>query len=321
MLRAAFIGAGGRAQGAHYTSVNRLDDTSIEAVAELDEERMATVVDAYNIPRAFGDYREMLESIDPDMVYAIMGEAFITPIAVECMNAGKHVFIEKAAGASPEESQQLLEAATANDVFCMIGFQRRYAAVNREAMRLVRERGPATLAIGEFHKYMLGSAENPRSLVPRSIMWGDICHVVDLVRYMAGSEAVEVHAYQDTRQSTRPNDYNSLIRFANGAVGIVTANRSSGGRTLRSELHGLGIGCFMRIPEELETYQDGDGPQTLSGAEIEGAEIADTLAYDGTLTMHQHFVECVRTGKTPITDIRDVIHTSRLVAQLEGDSG
>ncbi len=318
MLRAAFIGAGRRAQGAHYPSVNRLDDTSIEAVAELDEERMATAVDAYNIPRSFGDYREMLESIDPDMVYVIMGEAFITSIAMECMNAGKHVFIEKPAGASPEESQQLLEAATANDVYCMIGYQRRYAAVNREAMRLVKERGPATLAIGEFHKHMLGSAESPRTLIPRSIMWSDISHVVDLVRYMAGSEAVEVNAYQDTRQSTRPNDYNSLIRFANGAVGIVTANRSSGGRTLRSELHGLGIGCFMRIPEQLEVYQDGDGPRTLSGAEIDGAEKGDTRSYEGTLTMHQHFADCVRTGKTPITDIRDVIHTSRLVARLEG---
>ena len=36
--------------------------------------------------------------------------------------------------------------------------------------------------------------------------------------------------------------------------------------------------------------------------------------------MHQHFAECVRTGKTPISDIRDVIHTAPLVAQLEGDS-
>ena len=319
MLRAAFIGAGRRAQGAHYPNVNRLNDTSIEAVAELDEERMATVVDAYNIPRSFGDYREMLESVDPDMVYAIMGEAFITPIAVECMNAGKHVFIEKPAGASPEESQQLLAAATANDVHCMIGFQRRYAAVNREAMRLVKERGPATLAIGEYPKHMLGATEIPPSRIPRSIMWSDICHAVDMVRYMAGSEPVEVNAYQDTRQAKRPNDYNSLIRFANGAVGIVTANRSSGGRTLRSELHGLGIGCFMRIPEQMEIYQDGEEPRTVSGAEIEGAEIGDTRAYDGNLTMHQHFAECVRTGKTPITDIRDVIHTSRLVARLEGD--
>jgi virulence factor len=314
MLRAAFIGAGRRAQGAHYPCVSRLDDTSIEAVAELDGERMETVVDGYNIPRSFGDHREMLEAVDPDMVYVVMGEQFMTSIAVDCMNAGKHVFIEKPAGASPEESQLLLEAAMANDVYCMVGYQRRYAAVTREAMRLVRERGPATLAIGEFHKHMLGADEPPRTT-----MWNDICHVVDLVRYMAGSEAVEVNAFQDTGQKALPADYNSLIRFANGAVGMVIANRSSGGRTLRAELHGVGLGCYMRIPEQLELYADGGEPQTLSGAGIDGAETGDTRAYDGTLRMHQHFAECIRTGRTPLTDIRDVVHTSGLVARLEGN--
>jgi len=150
-------------------------------------------------------------------------------------------------------------------------------------------------------------------------MWNDICHVVDLVRYMAGAEAVDVNAFQDTRQSTWPNDYNSLVRFANGAVGIVTANRSSGGRTLRAELHGIGIGCYMRIPEQLELYEDGGEPRTIPGARIDGAETGGTRAYDGTLSMHQHFAECIRTGRTPLTDIRDVVHTSELVSRLEGN--
>ena len=239
MLKAAFVGAGSRAQSAHYPNVSRLEDAGIEAVAELDGSLMETVIDGYNIPRSFADYHEMLESVDLHVVYVVMGEEYMTPIAIDCINAGNHVFIEKPAGASPEETEQLLDAATANDVFCLVGYQRRHAAVTREAMRLVRERGSATLAIGEFHKHMLGDSKPPRTT-----MWNDICHAVDLVRYMVGSEPVEVHAFQDTRLSTWPNDYNALVRFDNGAVGIITANRSSGGRTLRSELHGLGVGCL-----------------------------------------------------------------------------
>ena len=314
MLKAAFIGVGHRAQGAHYPTVNRLADVRIEAVAELDEPRMATVVDGYNIPRSFTDYHKMLESVDLDVVYVIMGEEYMTPIAIDALNAGKHVFIEKPAGASPEETQQLLDAAVANDVYCMVGYQRRYAAITREAMRLVGARGPATLAIGKFHKHLLGTPKPPSST-----MWGDICHAVDLVRYMAGSEVVEVTAFQDARQSSWPNNYNSLLRFDNGAVGIITANRSSGGRTFRAELHGLGVGCYLRIPDQIEVFQDGDEPRVLSGGEISGSEPEDTRGYDGTLAMHQHLAECIRTGRTPISDIRDVIHTSHLVARLEGN--
>lgn len=313
MLKVAFIGAGGRAQSAHYPCVNRLEDVRIEAVAELDESRMRAVVEKYHIPRTFKNYHEMLDSVELDAVYVIMGPNVMTRPAVDCMNAGKHVFIEKPAGANSDETQLLLDTALANNVFCMVGFQRRYAAVTREAMRLVRARGPATLAIGEFHKPGDYRKDNMDAL------WSDICHVVDLVRYMVGSEAVEVTAYQSAHENRRKNCFNGLIRFANHAVGIVTGCRTSGGRYLRAELHGLNIGCYMRLPERIEIYEDGSGPRVLGGADITGTDIEDVDSYEGVLTMHQHFVDCIRSGETPISDIRDVIHTSRLVDRLAGD--
>ncbi|MCH8038624.1 MAG: hypothetical protein IIC53_16105 [Proteobacteria bacterium] len=178
----------------------------------------------------------------------------------------------------------------------------------------VAERGDPTLIIGEFHKHMLGAPKPPRTT-----MWNDISHAVDLVRYMSGSESIEMTAFRDRRGSTWTNDYNAMIRFASGAVGIITAMRSSGGRTLRGQLHGLGVGCHFDIPERLEVYEDGDGPRMLTGAEIEGAKQGDRLAYDGTVAMHRHFAECIRDGVTPSSDVRDVINTSHLVDRLAGN--
>ena len=150
MLRTAFIGAGGRARSAHYPTVTTLADVRVEAVCELDAALMAQVAEQYAIPQTFADYRRMLDEVDLDLIYVIMGEEFMAPIAIDCMNAGKHVFIEKPAGANPEESRALLAAAQANGVSCAVGYQRRFAAVTVEAMRLVRERGGPTLAVGEF---------------------------------------------------------------------------------------------------------------------------------------------------------------------------
>ena len=45
MFKLAFVGAGRRAQSAHYPTVNRVENSTIEAVAELDEIRMGEVVD------------------------------------------------------------------------------------------------------------------------------------------------------------------------------------------------------------------------------------------------------------------------------------
>ena len=304
-------GAVRRAQSAHYPSLSRLEGVSIEAVAELDKDRMQTVVQKYNIPRSFDDYHEMLASVPLDAVYVIMSDP-MGPIAVDCMDAGKHVFVEKPPGANLAHAEQLLEAAERNNVTCAVGYQRRYADVTREAMRRVRERGPATLAMGEFHKPGDHLADDTRSL------WWDITHVVDLVRYMIGSEAADVTAYRSAHENAKENCFNALIRFQNNAVGIVTGCRHSGGRYLRAELHGPGIGCYMRLPERIEILEDKQDPVSLSGAEIAGKDPGDVPSYEGVLAMSQHFMQCIRTGQVPCTDIRDAIHTVRLVDRIAG---
>ena len=314
-LNVGFIGAGGRARSAHYPAVSRMEEVSIQAVSELDESLAGEVMQRYDIPRYHTDYKEMLEE-DLDAVYVVMGETFVTPVALDALNSGRHVFIEKPPGANSEETQQLLDAAVANNVHCMVGFQRRFAAVTREAMRRVRKKGDPTLAIGEFHKFM---HSGPQPLT--STLWNDVCHVIDTVRYMAGSEPAEVTAYRDARGADWRTNYNALIRFENGAVGIITGNRSSGGRYLRTELHGIGVGCYMRIPGEIEVYEDGEGPKVLSGADISGAPEGDVPSYDGVMDMHREFARAVATGETPLTDLRDVIHTAHLVDQIEGVEG
>ncbi|MGB9598123.1 MAG: Gfo/Idh/MocA family protein [Candidatus Poribacteria bacterium] len=313
MLKVGFIGAGGRGQSAHYPSVVRLKDVSIEAVAELDESRMQTVVEKYKIPRAFKNYREMLETVDLDIVYCIMHERWVTPIAIDCMNAGKHIAIEKPPGMNSQETQKMLEAAIANNVYCMVTYQRRYSAVTQEALKLVRQRGPALFAMGEFHKPGNPDADAMDSL------WNDVCHVADLVRYMIGSEVEEVTAYQDAQENGAKNVFNGLVRFANHAVGFISGVRCSGGRVLRSELHGRGVGCYMmHMPKQIEICEDGKPPRIVYGWELTGTDPNDEPTYEGVLAMHQHFVDCVRNKKIPCSDIRDVIKTSLLVDKLMG---
>lgn len=86
---------------------------------------------------------------------------------------------------------------------------------------------------------------------------------------------------------------------------------------IRSELHGTGIGCYTKIPEEIEIVED-DVSTVMGGWEVDGVDEKDVRLYDGTLTMHKHFLECVKSGDRPITDLRDVIHTMRLIDQIEG---
>jgi virulence factor len=313
MIKAGFIGAGGRGRDAHYPALSRIEGVEIVAVCELDQERMKIVVDQYGIEKTFTDHREMLATVDLDVVYCVMREWVLLQPALDCLNAGKHLFIEKPPGATTVETQQMLDAAIASDVHVCVGLQRRYAAVTREAMRRVAEKGPISTASATFNKQMLGGDGKEFS----TTLWNDVVHVVDLLRYLAGGEPTEVTAYRDSFGSASRNCYTSLIRFDNGVSGVLFGNRASGGRVLRSELHGTGIGCYTKIPEEIEIHED-DKSTTMGGWEVDGVDEKDERRYDGTLTMHEHFLDCIRTGDTPITDLRDVVNTMRLVDQIEG---
>ena len=316
MLKAGFIGAGPRAQNAHYPNVNRLDNVQMAAVCELDEGRLDQVVDKYSFPSVYVNHQEMLEREDPDIVYCVMNEQWLLQPALDVLNAGKHIFIEKPPGGNLDEVQQLHDAAVANNVYAMVGFQRRYTAVTREAMKRVANKGvtPSTV-VGTFNKQLLGEAAGGFT----TTLWNDICHIVDLVRFMAGGEAVEVTSYCDAIESEHRNNYRALIRFDNGATGIVNGTRASGGRVLRSELHAPTVGCYMKIPHEIEILEDNQPPVTMGGWEVDGVDEADVPSYEGVLTMHQHFVDCVQNGNVPLTDLRDAIHTMQLVAQIEGE--
>ena len=313
MLKAAFIGAGNRSQKAHYPNVHRLEqDVEMSAVCELDEERLDQVAKKYEFPQTFTDHKKMLDDVDLDVIYCVMNEKWILQTAIDCMNAGKHIFIEKPPGANLQETEQLLEAAVSNDVYAMVGFQRRYTAITREAMRVVSEKGPVSSVVTTFNKQMLGGDGNEFT----STLWNDVCHIVDLTRYMAGGEPTEVTVYQDKFGSDSYNNYTALVRFENNVTGTIFGNRASGGRVIRSELHGVGIGCYMKIPDEIEIHEN-NKVRTLGGWEIDGGTKEDVDSYEDALTMHRHFVDCINNNQVPNSDLRDVIHSIRLVDQLE----
>lgn len=333
-IRAAFVGAGNRAYSAHYPVVARLADTvTIEAVCELEPARLARGGDYFQLPaqRRFTDLSTMLSTIRPELVYAIMGPRQVAQVAEQCFAAGAHVVIEKPPGASLAETERLAQAARTAQRQGMVTFQRRYAAVIEETRRRIAARGSLTLCIVEFHKQMLQLESPPWGV---STLWEDIVHVVDLARYLCGGSVTAVHAYRDAHASTWPNSYTALVRFETGATAVISGNRSSGGRFLRVEAHGPGLGAYLDdFPHKVRFLSNnGADVEEMTGAylaasaataptdravPVAGSANLDEPAYDGLLAMHRHFLSCVQTNQPAISSIDEALETMRLIDRIE----
>ena len=315
-LNVGFIGAGGRATGAHYPAVTRLEQEGVvklQAICDLNEARLSDAGGRFGVERRDTDYHRMLEEVDLDALYIIMPPQYSLPIIVDCLNAGMHVLVEKPPAMSAGDMEIMVEAAERNKRVTAVCFQRRIAPVAQEVRRLILERGPVTMCIGEFHKNMLKS-KGPSLGV--STLLDDVIHAVDFVRYMCGGEATEVHAFQDSFFADWRNCYNGLIKFSTGAVGFVSGNRSSGARILRFEVHGKGIGAEIDMPNSARIWAGKGDPLVISGAELTGA--TNPQDFEGTLHIHREFAAAITEGRQAMTSFQECLGTMRLIEQLEG---
>jgi predicted dehydrogenase len=315
VVNVGFIGAGRRANNAHYPAVARIEDARIAAICDLDSERLRQTADLYSVEGRYTDHRKMLDKADVDAVYIIMAPQLLLPLVLDCLNARKHVFVEKPPAMNGRDLETMIEAAQRQRRRTAVCFQRRLAPVAQEVRRRVLERGPVGLCLGEFHKNLLGQAGPDYGI---STLLTDIIHAVDFVQYMCGGTATEVHAFQDQLFAAWKTSYNALIRFDNGAIGIVTGNRSSGGRVLRFEIHGRGIGAYIDMPSRAEILSDNaPQPLVLTGAELVGSAVEQD--YEGTLAVHRDFVDAIQSDRDPLTAFETCRETMRLVELMEGE--
>lgn len=312
MVNVGFIGAGALANAMHYPSVAAFEDVTIAAICDLNPERLSTTAEKYQVAHRYTEYRRMLDEVDLDAVYVIMPPVFLKPIVLDCLAAGKHVFMEKPPGASVADAQEMADAARAHDRLTMVAFNRRFACVVVEAKRFIDDRGPITQCLVEFHKYHIGNAR--WEYYGTGMFETDIIHVVDLLRHFGG-EVTDVEAHVQTWYSDQENVFNALIRFESGATGILTANRASGTRYERFEVHGHGIAAYIRAPEMAEIYKDGESqPFILRGSVLVGNE--QPYRTYGFFDENRHFIDCITTGRQPMTNLDDAVKTRMLVDRI-----
>lgn len=134
------------------------------------------------------DYRELLRRDDIDAVSIATPNHTHCSIAIEAMNAGKHVYVEKPVSHNLWESRQLVAAARKTGKMVQCGTQSRSNAKMKEAVEWVQggALGKVKYAIGTCYKPRkpIGKLAEPMA-IPASVdydLWCGPAQKVDLYR-------------------------------------------------------------------------------------------------------------------------------------------
>lgn len=249
----------------HIEAIRRLGFVEVVALAENGMEATVKKATELGIPKAYGDYREMLADSEIQVVHNCTPNHLHFEINKEIIGAGKHIVSEKPLAMNSEQSAELLELAKIHGIVHGVNFNyRQFPNVrNLQAKIANGDLGKVNLVYGSYlQDWMMFQTDYSWRLDPevggKSRAVADIgSHWCDTVQYVTGKRITEVFAdlatvipvrkkakttsatfgsqvleediYEDVPINTE--DYASvLIRFEDGSRGAFTVSQVSAGR-------------------------------------------------------------------------------------------
>jgi predicted dehydrogenase len=125
-LSVGLIGCGARGHKDLQPAFEKLNGP-LTAVCDLWRRRADEAVTSSPGAKVFDDHRRLLELPGLDAVIVATSDHWHAPIAIDALNAGKDVYVEKPLTLRMEEGPRIVQAARVNRRICQVGTQQRSA--------------------------------------------------------------------------------------------------------------------------------------------------------------------------------------------------
>ena len=333
-LKVGVVGCGSIAGYGHFPEYQKMKDiVEVVACADIVPEKAKAAAEKFGIPHWY-DSVEALLAGEPDVDYidVCTWTAAHAPVTIAAAKAGKHVLCEKPLAANLEQGLEMDKAIREAGITFMLAVCTRYGTQQQKFIEM-RDEG----AFGEI--YFAKTAYVRRRGVPggwftnKAIAGGgpvlDIgVHAIDRTWYLMGkptpvtvSAEVSYRIGKNNSEASftwgeglaeRPeaqifdveDSASVFFRFEGGKSMIAEASWTiNGAEEFYSKIYGTKAGCSF---DPLTVYgNDENGKLTDTVVEVPGNDF-----YEEEI---RHFIDCLNTGKKPISPIEDALIVQRML--------
>jgi len=286
-IKSAVIGAGylGKFHAEKYAG---LPDCELVAVVDVNQQAAEEIAQKYQT-QALTDYRQLLGQVDA--VSIVVPTTLHHKVALDFINHGAHVLVEKPITVTVEEADELIAAAKANNVLLQVGHLERF---NPAVMGL--DHLPDKPLFIESHRL---SPFNPRAN-DVSVVLDLMIHDIDIILALVDSEIERLDA-SGTPVLTKGIDIaNARIVFKSGCVANVTASRVS--MKMERKMRMFRPSCYVSVDFQnrvLTQHQIGDKEMFPGIPDIKTNESTFENG-DALLEEIKSFLHCIKTGEEPL---------------------
>lgn len=330
-LKYALIGCG-RISPNHIASALERK-LNIVAICDIVSSRMDDTAIQFKLPdsvKKYTDYKEMIINEKPDLVAICTESGKHGQIALECLDLGCHLIIEKPITLSLEEVDKIIIKAKQKKLVVSVCHQNRF---NKSIVK-IRE----AVEANRFGKILHGAAhirwrrdENYYTQAPWRGTWeqdggalmNQCIHNIDLLRWMMGDEIEEVFGMTDklNHDFIEAEDLGlALIKFSNGSYGLIEGSTNIYPRNLEETLYIFGSqgtikagGKSVNMIEEWSFADKLDNPEEIKS--IYHEDPPNVYGF-GHSPLYQNVIDAITLKQTPYVTALDGRNALELVLAI-----
>ncbi|MCL2504002.1 MAG: Gfo/Idh/MocA family oxidoreductase [Coriobacteriia bacterium] len=300
-----------------------IPEATVKWVCDCDASKQAKAKSSYPSVAVTEDYSDILRDPEVDAVLVATPISTHHDLAVAAINAGKHVFVEKPMTATTVEAEALVMAAEKHGVTLMVGHTFEYSAPVVAIRDLIRSGELGDIYYISSSRINLGLHQKDVSVIC------DLApHDFSILFDWLGEEPEDVTAMgRGCIRSEIPDVAFVTLRFPSGTIAEMQLSWLSPVKLRRTLVVGSkkmlvyddtesvekvkvfdhGVNVFE--PESFGEFQLSYRTGDIVSPHISGREPLRVEA--------EHFLECVREGKTPKTDGLSGLRVVRAIERAE----
>lgn len=314
MLNFAIVGCGRIAKRhAELLGHGQIVGARLAAVCDVVEERARDFGKRFDVP-AFSDMHQMMRQVDVDAVAVLTESGKHAQHVVELASHGKHIIVEKPMALRLDDADAMIAACDSANIRLFVVKQNRFnvpVLKTREA-----------LEAGRFGKLVMGTVRvrwcrrqayydqdkwRGTWALDGGVLANQASHHIDLLEWMMGDvECVYATATTALAKMEAEDTAAVVLKFTNGALGIIEAMTSVRPTDLEGSLSVLGEGGAVEIGgfavNEMKVWSFGESvPGDAEVLHRYSVNPPNVYGF-GHQAYYQHVVDCITTGRRQLVD-------------------
>jgi len=306
---------------------------NVLGICDINEKRAKEIANKYNIDKYYTDYTAMLADPNIEAISITTPDFAHSEPAINAINSGKHVLIEKPMATTTSECLEIIEAQNKFKKYIMVDFHNRWSPAFYNAYESIYNGEVGKVSYIYFRlsdttfvptKYINWASKS-------SVLWFLGPHAVDTVRWLFNDEVKEVFAVSRKNILPQlgidtPDFYSTILQFEHGGVAhlehswIISPN-SPNLFDLKCEIQGSSGTIYIDTSHNsmIQKYTPltSQGYPYLSHPDTTLMPIVQNHQIGFATESIRHFIESLWADKEPIVNSIDGLRVTEILEAIE----